>query len=52
MAGKVLIDGVPIPFCIGCGGEGSPIGVGKVGGGITWTQPRSRVYWNIDKVKE
>jgi type IV pilus assembly protein PilY1 len=52
VAGKVLIDGVPVPFCIGCGGEGSPIGAGKVGGGITWIQPRSRVYWNIDKVEE
>jgi type IV pilus assembly protein PilY1 len=51
VAGKILIDGVPVPFCIGCGGEGSAIGVQKVGGGITWTQPRSRVYWNIDRVE-
>jgi type IV pilus assembly protein PilY1 len=51
VAGKVIIDGVAVPFCIGCGAEGSPIGVGKVGGGITWTQPRSRVYWNIDRVE-
>jgi type IV pilus assembly protein PilY1 len=50
VAGKVLIDGVKVPFCIGCGGEGSAIGVKKVGGGINWTQPRSRVYWNVDKV--
>lgn len=51
VAGKVIIDGVRVPFCIGCGGEGSAVGVEKVGGGITWTQPRSRVYWNIDRVK-
>ena len=51
VAGKVIIDGVRVPFCIGCGAEGSPIGVGKVGGGITWTQPRSRVYWNIDQAE-
>jgi type IV pilus assembly protein PilY1 len=52
VAGKVLIDGVAVPFCIGCGSEGSPIGAGKVGGGITWTQPRSRVWWNIDQVDD
>ena len=51
VAGKVLIDGVPVPFCIGCGGEGSAIGVEKVGGGISWTQPRSRVFWNIDQAE-
>jgi type IV pilus assembly protein PilY1 len=52
VAGKVLIDGVAVPFCIGCGSEGSAIGVGKVGGGITWTQPRSRIFWNIDQVED
>jgi type IV pilus assembly protein PilY1 len=52
VAGKVLIDGVAVPFCIGCGSEGSPIGAGKVGGGIDWTQPRSRVFWNIDQVDD
>ena len=56
VAGKVLIckDGncVPVPFCIGCGDEGSAIGVGKVGGGINWTQPKSRVFWNIDQVDD
>ncbi len=52
VAGKVLIDGEPYKFCMGCGDEGSPIGTGKVGGGITWTQPRSRVFWNIDKVPD
>lgn len=52
VAGKVIINGVPVPFCIGCGDEGSPIGAGKVGGGISWTQPKSRVFWNIDQVDD
>jgi type IV pilus assembly protein PilY1 len=52
VAGKVLIDGTPYEFCIGCGDDGSPLGAGKAGGGITWTQPRSRVFWNIDKVED
>jgi type IV pilus assembly protein PilY1 len=49
VGGKVIIDGVEVPFCIGCGGEGSAIGGSKVSSGITWTQPRTRVYWNIEQ---
>ena len=52
VAGKVIIDGVAVPFCIGCGAEGSPIGAGTIGGAINWTQPRSRVFWNIDQVDD
>ena len=51
-AGKVIIDGEPVEFCIGCGSEGSPVGAGKVSGGIDWIQPRSRVWWNIDQVDD
>ncbi|MEP4487285.1 MAG: hypothetical protein ABJ013_16750 [Halioglobus sp.] len=48
VAGKVVLDdGSIVPFCIGCGGEGSAIGGSKVTSGIDWTQPKSRVYWNI-----
>lgn len=49
VAGMVTIDGVDYPFCIGCGGEESAIGAKLVGTGITWTQPKSRVYWNIQQ---
>jgi len=49
VAGKVLINDVPVPFCIGCGGENSPIGGTEVTGGATWTQPKNRVYWNIEQ---
>jgi type IV pilus assembly protein PilY1 len=49
VAGKVLIDGVPVPFCIGCGGENSPIGGTEVTGAVTWDQPTNRVYWNIQQ---
>jgi len=58
VAGKVIVcdasgnNCTPVPFCIGCGDEGSPIGAGKIGGSITWTQPRSRVFWNIDQVDD
>jgi type IV pilus assembly protein PilY1 len=49
VAGKVILDGYddPIPFCIGCGGENSPIGGTEVTGFIDWKQPKNRVYWNI-----
>jgi type IV pilus assembly protein PilY1 len=40
-------EGIVVPFCIGCGGEESAIGGSIEGTGITWSQPISRVYWNI-----
>jgi type IV pilus assembly protein PilY1 len=50
VAGMVILDnGEKVPFCIGCGGEDSAIGAKLVGTGITWTQPKSRVYWNIQQ---
>jgi type IV pilus assembly protein PilY1 len=50
VAGKVILDnGQRVPFCIGCGGENSAIGGSEVTSGITWSQPKSRVYWKIDK---
>ena len=50
VAGKVILDdGTVVPFCIGCGGDGSAIGGSPVGSGVTWIQPKSRVYWNIQK---
>jgi type IV pilus assembly protein PilY1 len=51
VAGKVILDGYdhPVPFCIGCGGENSPIGGTQVSGSITWDQPKNRVYWNIQQ---
>lgn len=50
VAGKVVLDdGQVVPFCIGCGGENSAIGGSQVTSGITWTQPKSRVYWKIEK---
>ena len=49
-SGMVILDnGKKVPFCIGCGGESSAIGAKLVGTGITWTQPKSRVYWNIQQ---
>ncbi|MDG1389363.1 MAG: hypothetical protein P8L70_10805 [Halioglobus sp.] len=50
VAGKVVLDdGTTVPFCIGCGGEGSAIGSSEVTSGATWAQPKSRVYWKINK---
>ena len=50
VAGMVILDnGKKVPMCIGCGGEDSAIGAKLVGSGITWTQPKSRVYWNIQQ---
>lgn len=50
VAGMVILDnGQKVPMCIGCGGEDSAIGAKLVGSGITWTQPKSRVYWNIQE---
>jgi len=50
VAGKVILDnGKIVPFCIGCGGDNSAIGGSSVGSGITWIQPKSRVYWNIQQ---
>ncbi|MEH6584489.1 MAG: hypothetical protein V7754_21330 [Halioglobus sp.] len=50
VAGKVVLDdGEIVPFCIGCGGEGSAIGSKLVTGGGLWTQPTSRVSWEVEK---
>ncbi|MEH6610805.1 MAG: hypothetical protein V7696_15670 [Halioglobus sp.] len=50
VAGKVeLDDGTTTEFCIGCGGEGSSLGGSTPGGTTTWTQPKARVYWNIEE---
>jgi type IV pilus assembly protein PilY1 len=50
VAGKVILDdGQIVPFCIGCGGEGSAIGGSEVTSGVTWSQAKNRVYWNIVK---
>jgi len=50
VAGKVTLDnGQTVPFCIGCGGEESAIGGSQVTSGISWSQPKSRIYWNIEK---
>jgi len=50
VAGKVILDdGTIVPFCIGCGGDNSAIGGSSVGSGVTWIQPKSRVYWNIQQ---
>ena len=50
VAGKVILDdGEVVPFCIGCGGENSSIGGSQVTSSSTWTQPVSRVYWEIRK---
>ena len=35
------------PFCIGCGGENSPIGGGSPQGGTSHEQSKGRVYWNV-----
>jgi len=50
VAGNVVLDdGTIVPFCIGCGGEGSAVGTKIIGGGSTTSQPKSRVYWNIQQ---
>lgn len=50
VAGKVILDsGLIVPFCIGCGGEGSAIGGSQVSSSVDWIQHKSRVYWNIEK---
>lgn len=50
VAGKVILDnGQIVPFCIGCGGEGSAIGGSQVTSSTSWLQHKSRVYWNIEK---
>ncbi len=52
VAGEVLIcengDCVPVPFCIGCGGENSPIGGGSVNTGTSFERSKGRVFWNIE----
>jgi type IV pilus assembly protein PilY1 len=35
------------PFCIGCGGENSPIGGGTPSSGSGFEQSKGRVYWNV-----
>jgi type IV pilus assembly protein PilY1 len=50
VAGKVILDdGEIVPFCIGCGGEGSSIGGSQVTNSDTLIQHKSRVYWNIER---
>ncbi len=50
VAGMVVLDdGSIVPFCIGCGGDNSSIGGSSVGSGVTWVQPTSRVFWNIQQ---
>ncbi len=50
VAGKVILDsGQIVPFCIGCGGEGSAIGGSQVTSTVEWLQHKSRVYWKIEK---
>jgi type IV pilus assembly protein PilY1 len=35
------------PFCIGCGGENSPIGGGTPESASSFSQSKGRVYWNV-----
>lgn len=50
VAGRVILDnGEIVPFCIGCGGEGSAIGGSQVTSSTSWLQHKSRVYWKIEK---
>jgi type IV pilus assembly protein PilY1 len=53
VAGEVLIcEGErcsPVPFCIGCGGENSPIGGGTVNTGTSFERSKGRVFWNIEQ---
>ncbi len=37
------------PFCIGCGGENSPIGGSDASGAASFDQSKGRVYWNIQQ---
>jgi type IV pilus assembly protein PilY1 len=37
------------PFCIGCGGENSPIGGGRASTGLDFEQSKGKVYWNIEQ---
>jgi type IV pilus assembly protein PilY1 len=37
------------PFCIGCGGENSPIGGGRASSGLDFEQSKGKVYWNIEQ---
>jgi type IV pilus assembly protein PilY1 len=50
VAGNVILeDNTIVPFCIGCGGEGSSIGATEVSASTTWEQPTSRVSWEIEE---
>jgi type IV pilus assembly protein PilY1 len=48
VAGKVLIDGVAVPFCIGCSKD-SPLEGKKVVQSSTQSRARNRLYWYIQK---
>jgi type IV pilus assembly protein PilY1 len=37
------------PFCIGCGGENSPIGGRRASSGASFEQSKGKVYWNIEQ---
>ena len=43
-----LDNGQTVPFLIG-GSPDSPLEGGSPSAGVTWTQPKSRVYWHIDQ---
>jgi len=48
VAGKVLIDGVAVPFCIGCSKD-SPLESKKVIQASSVSRARNRLYWYIQK---
>jgi type IV pilus assembly protein PilY1 len=50
VAGIVILDtGEKVPFCIGCGGEGSAIGSSEVESTGLWSQPTNRISWEIEE---
>jgi type IV pilus assembly protein PilY1 len=48
VAGKVLIDGVAVPFCIGCSKD-SPLEGKKIVQSSSISRARNRLYWYIQK---
>ncbi|MNZ98365.1 hypothetical protein D3C78_1176450 [compost metagenome] len=48
VGGLVLIGGVPYPFCIGCGSD-SPLQAGRPLAPPIATQPKAKVYWNVEQ---
>lgn len=49
VGGEVILDdGTVTPFCIGCDPD-SPLEGGTPPGTVSWTQPKSRVYWYIEQ---